>query len=135
MFSTFPRSSLKLVLLVPCFVGEAVLDEVFGSFEAVVDFDARGFALHCFREEAGDVFTVFGETDDVLLELGWDAHECLSVFQLGCVVISRVSPVILSEVRHLKSVNGVCTTILDSSLRCAAFRMTGDEGAPSRMPE
>ena len=48
-------------------VGEAVFDEVFGGFEAVIDFDAGGFALHCFREEAGDAFTVFGETDDVLL--------------------------------------------------------------------
>ena len=28
---------------------------------------------------------------------------------------------------------GVCATILDSSLRCAAFRMTGDEGASFRM--
>ena len=48
-------------------VGEAVLDEVLGCFHAVVDFDAGGFALHCFRKEAGDAFTVFGETDDVLL--------------------------------------------------------------------
>ena len=48
-------------------VGEAVLEEVLCGFEAVVDFDAGGFALHCFREEARDVFTVFGETDDVLL--------------------------------------------------------------------
>ena len=48
-------------------VWEAELDELLGGFEAVVDFDAGGFALHCFREEAGDAFTVFGETDDVLL--------------------------------------------------------------------
>ena len=30
-----------------------------------------------------------------------------------------------AEAGNLKSVNGVCATILDSSLRCAAFRMTG----------
>ena len=40
----------------------------------MVDFDAGGLAPHCFREEARDVFTVFGEADDVLLELGRDAH-------------------------------------------------------------
>ena len=33
--------------------------------------------------------------------------------------------VILSEGRKLRSVGGVCAMILDSSLRCAAFRMTG----------
>ena len=46
---------------------------------------------------------------------------------LGCVDILRVSfiaSVISSEARNLKSENGVCTTNLDSSLRCAAFRMT-----------
>ena len=40
-----------------------------------------------------------------------------------------MSLVIRSEARYLKSVNGVFATILDSSLRCAEFRMTGDEGA------
>ena len=45
--------------------------------------------------------------------------------RLGCVDISHLSTVIRSEARILKSVNGVCATILDSSLRCAAFRMTG----------
>ena len=48
-------------------VGEAVADKVFCGFHAVADFDAGGLAPHCFREEARDVFTVFGETDDVLL--------------------------------------------------------------------
>ena len=38
--------------------------------------------------------------------------------------ISLLPAVIPSEVTKLKSVNGVCATILDSSLRCAAFRMT-----------
>ena len=55
-------------------VGEAVLDQVFGGFEAVVELGVCVPSLHCFREEAGDVFTVFSETDDVLLELSCDAH-------------------------------------------------------------
>ena len=46
-----------------------------------------------------------------------------------------MSPVIPSEARNLKSVNGVCASSLDSSLRCAAFRMTGEEGAAFRMTE
>ena len=33
-------------------------------------------------------------------------------------------PVILSAERYVKSVNGVLAMILDSSLRCATFRMT-----------
>ena len=48
-------------------VGEAVPDEVLCCVHAMVDFDAGGLVPHCFREEARDVFTVFGETDDVLL--------------------------------------------------------------------
>ena len=39
--------------------------------------------------------------------------------------ISPLSPVIASEAGNLKFVNGMCATSLDSSLRCAAFRMTG----------
>ena len=39
--------------------------------------------------------------------------------------ISGLSPVIPSAGRNLKFVNGVCAMSLDSSLRCAAFRMTG----------
>ena len=64
---------------------------------------------------------------------------------LRCVDISHLSPVIPSEASSLKFANGVCTTILDSSLRCAAFRMTeeicaafgtkGDEGAEFGMTE
>ena len=61
-------------------VGEAVLDKVFCCFEAVVEFGVCVLSLHGVHEEAGDVFTVFSETDDVLLELCWDAHESLSVF-------------------------------------------------------
>ena len=41
----------------------------------------------------------------------------------------RIVPCRSREARSLKSVNGVCATILDSSLRCASFRMTGGEGA------
>ena len=52
---------------------------------------------------------------------------------LGCVDISHLSPVIPSKAINLKSVNGECATILDSSLRCAAFRMTEDKGAPFRL--
>ena len=48
-------------------VGEAEADQVLGGFEAVVDFDARGLAVQGVGEKARDVFTVFGETDDVLL--------------------------------------------------------------------
>ena len=48
-------------------IGEAVSDELFCCVHAVADFDAGGFAAHGFREEAGDVFTVSGEADDVLL--------------------------------------------------------------------
>ena len=36
----------------------------------------------------------------------------------------RLSPDIQSAGMNLKSVNGVCAGSLDSSLRCAAFRMT-----------
>ena len=57
---------------------------------------------------------------------------------LGCVDILRLSfitSVISSEARNLKSETGGCAATLDSSLRCAAFRMTGDEGAGFRMTE
>ena len=64
---------VKLVLL-PCFVGEAVADKVFCCFHAVADFDAGGLASHCFREEARDVFTVFGETVNLVLYVCWIAH-------------------------------------------------------------
>ena len=70
---------------------------------------------------------------------GTEGHE------LGCVDIYHLSPVIPSEARSLESVIGVCATSLDSSLRCAPFRMTGgegalfivtgDEGAPLRITE
>ena len=49
------------LLLCSLVVGEAVSDEVLCCFHAVADFDAGGFAAHGFREEACDVFTVFGE--------------------------------------------------------------------------
>ena len=39
--------------------------------------------------------------------------------------LSLINTVISSEARNPKSENGARTTILDSSLRCAAFRMTG----------
>ena len=37
----------------------------------------------------------------------------------------NLARVVSSEGRKLRSVNGGCATILDSSLRCASFRMTG----------
>ena len=43
--------------------------------------------------------------------------------------------VVSSEGRNVRSVNGGCAMILDSSLRCAAFRMTGGEGAVFGMAE
>ena len=43
--------------------------------------------------------------------------------------LSLINSVISSEARNLKSEIAACTTSLDSSLRCAAFRMTGYEGA------
>ena len=52
---------------------------------------------------------------------------------LGCVDISCHAE--CNEEPNLKSVNGVFAMILDSSLRCAALRMTGDEGAAFRMTE
>ena len=55
-------------------VGEAVLDEVLCGFEAVIELGVGVPSLHCFREEACDVFTVSGEAVYVLLELCWDAH-------------------------------------------------------------
>ena len=48
-------------------VWEAVLDELLGGFEAVVDFDAGGFALHCAEKELCDGVSILGEADDVLL--------------------------------------------------------------------
>ena len=48
---------------------------------------------------------------------------------------SYFTSVISSEVRKLKLGTGGCATTLDSSLRCAPFRMTGDEGAAFRMTE
>ena len=54
-------------VLMPCLVGEAVADQVLGCFHAVIDFDAWGFSAQGFCEEACNVFTVFGEADDVLL--------------------------------------------------------------------
>ena len=55
-------------------VGEAVLDQVLGCFHSVADFDAGGLAPHCFREEARDVFTVFGEAVNLVLYVCWIAH-------------------------------------------------------------
>ena len=49
---------------------------------------------------------------------------------LGCADISHLPPFIPSTEKNLKSVDGVFAAILDSSLRSAPFRMTGDEGAP-----
>ena len=45
--------------------------------------------------------------------------------KLGCVNISHSSPVISSAGGNFESVNGVLAMSLDSSLRCAPFRMTG----------
>ena len=59
--------------------------------------------------------------------LGGQQEGIMGFSVLGCVDILRLSfitSVISSEARNLKSENGVCTTNLDSSLRCAAFRMT-----------
>ena len=44
-----------------------------------------------------------------------------------------MSPVVPREGRNLRSVNGVWVTVLDSSLRCAAFRMTGGRDGALRM--
>ena len=55
--------------------------------------------------------------------------------RFGCVDFFELSPVIPREARDLKSVNGVCAASLDSSLRYAAFRMTGGEGAGFGMTE
>ena len=52
--------------------------------------------------------------------------------KLGYVDISHLFPVIASAAGNLNSEIAACTTILDSSLRCAAFRMTG-RGAGLRM--
>ena len=60
--------------VLPCFVGEAVADQVLCCFHAVADFDAGGLAAHCFREEARDVFTVFGEAVNLVLYVCWVAH-------------------------------------------------------------
>ena len=59
----------------------------------------------------------------------------VSAHAFGCVDFFELSPVIPREARDLKSVNGVCAASLDSSLRCAAFRMTGGEGAGFGMTE
>ena len=37
----------------------------------------------------------------------------------------NLARVVSSEAGNLRSVHGGCATILDSSLRCASFRMTG----------
>ena len=65
---------VKLVLL-PCFVGEAVADQVFCCVHSVADFDAGGFSAQGFCEEACDVFTVFGETVNLVLYVCWVAHK------------------------------------------------------------
>ena len=57
---------VKLVLM-PCIVWEAVPDQVLCGFEAVVDFDALGFALHCADKECGDGVAFPSAVDDVLL--------------------------------------------------------------------
>ena len=48
-------------------VGESVPDQVLCGFEAVVDFDALGFALHCADKECGDGVAFPSAVDDVLL--------------------------------------------------------------------
>ena len=42
-----------------------------------------------------------------------------------CSGWQNLGRVVSSEGRNVRSVNGGCAMILDSSLRCAAFRMTG----------
>ena len=48
----------------------------------MVDFGAGCFALHGVDEEGGDLVAFPGAVDDVLLELGCNAHESLPVGQL-----------------------------------------------------
>ena len=52
-----------------------------------------------------------------------------------CSEWQNLARVISSEGRNLKLETSGCATILDSSLRCAAFRMTGEEGAAFGMTE
>ena len=49
--------------------------------------------------------------------------------------LSFITSVISNEARNLKSETGGCAATLDSSLHCAAFRMTEDESAGFRMTE
>ena len=53
----------------------------------------------------------------------------------GVVPRDRGSHAAPAEVSYLKLETGGCGTTLDSSLRCAPFRMTKDEGAAFRMAE
>ena len=53
----------------------------------------------------------------------WAAGRCVGILKLP-VIIS----VILSDGRNLESEIAAGATLLDSSLRCAAFRMTGGRG-------
>ena len=70
-------------------------------------------SLRCasFRMTGGGM-AAFGMTGEEGLCSGWQ----------------KLASVILSEGRNLRSENGVCAMSLDSSLRCAAFRMTGERG-------
>ena len=61
----------------------------------------------------------FGMTREGVLRSGWQ----------------NLARVVSSEGRNLKLEIAAGATILDSSLRCAAFRMTGEEGAVFGMAE
>ena len=64
---------------------------------------------------------------DVFSVAGYAVAVLYTAERLGCVDISNLShivSVISRFARNLKSEIAACTTILDSSLRCASFRMT-----------
>ena len=55
-------------------VGEAVAGKLLCGFEAMVEFGVGVLPLHGVDEEARDVFTVFGETVNLVLYVCWIAH-------------------------------------------------------------
>ena len=85
----------------------------FAIFFAVLTLLDGGIELAAGYHSINNIFLVLIANNDV------SALGCVDILRLSCV-----TSVISSEARNLKSENGVCTTNLDSSLRCAAFRMT-----------
>ena len=90
----------------------------FTPLRSVQNDRGRGVAFSMTKDEG----VAFGMTEDEGVAFGMTKDEG-AAFRMA--EEAYVTSVISSEVRKLKLGTGGCATTLDSSLRCAGFRMTG----------